>query len=199
MLRGVVKKIYTYGRNNAVNKAYVKCILASLSSEMVREKVSFSRNPDEDQRKESRKKLQRLFGNSFGDEWLGEMMPKRFDPDQLELRNTGYRQTPNAKIQTIDICPISDELLVEANNENAAAIKKSVDKILKLLEENKTIPSLEWILMFASSCQEGEKNSVKFKIELAKNVLSNSRQEGYILQVVINNEVWSIWEFIPKR
>lgn len=194
----LLKKIYTYGRNNAVNKAYVKCILASLSSEMVREKVSFSRNPDEDQRKESRKKLQRLFGNSFGDEWLGEMMPKRFDPDQLELRNTGYRQTPNAKIQTIDICPISDELLVEANNENAAAIKKSVDKILKLLEENKTIPSLEWILMFASSCQEGEKNSVKFKIELAKNVLSNSRQEGYILQVVINNEVWSIWEFIPK-
>lgn len=194
----LLNKIYTYGRNNAVNKAYVKCILASLTSEMVREKVSFSRNPDGDQRKESRKKLQRLFGNSFGDEWLGEMMPKRLDPDQLELRNTGYRQVSNEKIQTIDICSIPEELLVEANNENEAAIKESVKKLLNLLEESKTIPSLEWILMFASLRQEDRKFPVKFEVKMPDHTLSDRNQKGHILQVVIDNEIWSIWEFIPK-
>lgn len=194
----LLKEIYTYGRNNAVNKAYVKCILASLTSEMVREKVSFSRNPDEDQRKESRKKLQRLFGNSFGDEWLGEMMPKRFDPDQLELRNTGYRQVSIAKIQTIDICPIPEEVLVEANNKSKRAIKGTVNELLNLLRKSQLVPSLEWVFMFASLRQEDGKLPITFEVETTENTLSDSYQERYVLQMTIDNEIWSIWEFIPK-
>lgn len=192
----LLKEIYTYGRNNSVNKAYVKCILASLSSEMVREKVSFSRNPDLDQREESRKKLQMLFGNSFGDEWLGEMMPKRSDPDQVELRNTGYRQAANAKIQTIDICPIPERMLVEANNKSKTAIIKTVKMLLDILEKSQLVPSLELILMFAGLHQEEGKFPIKFK--MPDITVSDLNQKGYILQVVIDNEIWSIWEFIPK-
>lgn len=194
----LLKEIYTYGRNNSMNKAYVKCILASLSSEMVREKVSFDRNPDENQRNESKKNLQRLFGNSFGDEWLGEMMPKRIDPDQLELRNTGYRQAVNEKIRTINICPIPEKILEEAYNKNRTAIRKTVKKLLDLIGKSQLVSSLEWILMFASLCQEKGKIPITFKVVTTENTLSNSYQERYVLQAQIDNETWSIWEFIPK-
>ena len=80
-------------------KQYVKCVLASLTSEMVRERVCFTRNPDHTRREASKQILLRLAGKAFGSSWIGDMMPGRkqeesvlFTKEVSGTRNLGYQE-----------------------------------------------------------------------------------------------------------
>lgn len=71
-----MKEIYDIGRKNYNDKVLGHCILASFTSEMVREYYSYCRNEDAEAKKWAAKRLKKFRGFTFGGEWLCENMPK---------------------------------------------------------------------------------------------------------------------------
>lgn len=67
----LLEALYTLGRNDYEDKVLVHCILAFFTSEMTKEYYNLIYNENN----ESEKRLRSLLGNSFGNEWLGEMLP----------------------------------------------------------------------------------------------------------------------------
>lgn len=68
--------IYVLGRMQYSDKPLVHCLLASFTSEMVRENYSYWNNIDPEARKRAADRLKNFLGLSFGGKWLGNNMPK---------------------------------------------------------------------------------------------------------------------------
>ncbi len=72
----LLEKIYRWGRENLDDKPFISCVLASFTSEMVREYLHLRYNPDEERRKKYRKRLAGFLGGSFSNEWCGQALPE---------------------------------------------------------------------------------------------------------------------------
>lgn len=72
----VLERIYTWGRKYFVLKPLISCIMASFTSEMVREYLNYRYNPHTDSREMSKKRLYGFLGESFGNSWCGAAFPK---------------------------------------------------------------------------------------------------------------------------
>ena len=72
----LLEKIYRWGRENLDDKPFISCVLASFTSEMVREYLHLRYNPDGERRKKYRKRLAGFLGTSFSNEWCGQALPE---------------------------------------------------------------------------------------------------------------------------
>lgn len=70
----LIEALYRLGRQDYKDKVLVHCILASFTSEMVREYYSYQYNTEK-AKEESVKSLKNFLGTTFGGEWLEKAMP----------------------------------------------------------------------------------------------------------------------------
>lgn len=197
----LLQGIYQYGREKPDNKAYVKCILASLTSEMVREKVCYSKNPNPAKREEAKQILLTLGGTPFGNDWIGEMVPgKRLD--QYHLQNQGFQEMTMGAGMTRNLCEIPENVFDSVNRKKTERIKSMLTKMEKIVKDAQLIPSLEW--MFLHFDWSGKRNRhifpVRFEIVLSDTQVEKDLTEKYVLQMsFINVTVRAgLFEMIPK-
>lgn len=91
----LLEKIYKWGRSYFEDKPFISCVLASMTSEMVREYLNYRYN------KESahyRNRLVQFLGQSFGNSWCGEAFPK-IDEDGFGI--IGYNR--EAQVNLLDV------------------------------------------------------------------------------------------------
>lgn len=211
----LMERIYEYGRESRENKAYVKCVLASLTSEMVRERVCFTRNPDHTRREASKQILLRLAGKAFGSSWIGDMMPGRkqeesvlFTKEVSGTRNLGYQELIAGNEMTKNLCLIPTEVFGKRKEKTFTEIDEIIGELTKIMEENKLIPSLEWMFFFLNTPEIGasrEAFPIRFEIVELKNTTMAADAiidgtDGYVLQLKFENinVSGSILEMIPK-
>lgn len=72
----LLERLYCLGRENYEDKVLVHCILASFTSEMVREYYRYQNIADEKVRDEAEKRLNCFRGKTFGGEWFDRVLPK---------------------------------------------------------------------------------------------------------------------------
>lgn len=182
----LLQRIYEYGRAKPQNKAYVKCLLASLTSEMVREKICFSKNPNTKRREEAKYILLELAGKSFGNVWLGEMMPiKR--RDRYEKRNLGFQTVTGGEGMSRVICQIPADIFGTNEKKTQQEIEQVVRTIEDILDEKNFVRSMEWLLSFLNlPIKEGF--PIKLHIGVVENVASKTEdEEKYVLQLEFKN------------
>lgn len=183
----LLENIYQYGRMNAEKKAYVKCLLASLTSEMVREKISFRKNPNEREKEVSRQRLYRFMGNTFGNLWLGDMMPKKNLGKKKE--NIGFRQNNFGKSMNQNLFPMPNK---------SKRIDYWLNEFKEEITEKKVIPSLEWLFCFVT-VPSGTAERKDLPIHL-KTGEPFGKERKIFLQIDFSGVEMcvGIWEFIPK-
>lgn len=72
----LMEVLYKLGRKDYKDKPLVHCILASFTSEMVREYYSYRHNKKKDAKERAARRLENFLGTTFGGEWLQKAMPK---------------------------------------------------------------------------------------------------------------------------
>lgn len=89
----LLEELYHLGRDRYGDKVLVHCLLASFTSEMVREYYSYRNNPDEGAEKRAETRLRGLLGHTFGGAWFKGSTPMiSMNPDSpsLMIRDFGF-------------------------------------------------------------------------------------------------------------
>lgn len=196
----LLQRIYEYGRVKLKNKSYVKCVLASLTSEMVREKICFSKSPNKKRREEAKYTLLELAGKSFGNVWLGEMMPVRWI-GSYEKRNLGFQTVTGGKGMLQSICQIPADIFdAKKEKKTRQEIEQVVQTMEKILAAKNFVQSMEWFFSFLNLLDE-KRFPMKLRIgETEKLASKTGFEEKYVLQLEFENIniKCGILEFIPK-
>ena len=90
----LLNKLYLLGREDYRDKPLVHCLLASFTSEMVREYYSWKKNGDKAARRRAQDRLENFLGNTFGGEWSKDIAPQIIFPggnssDQKDKKEAG--------------------------------------------------------------------------------------------------------------
>lgn len=184
----LLENIYHYGRISAENKAYVKCLLASLTSEMVREKISFRLNPDERGKEKSKQRLYCFMGNTFGNSWLGEMIPGKYSyPHNINL---GFQKRLLGKSKAKDL----------VNIPRNGTSNEIVLNLLRNMKSKNIIQSLEWLLCFLSIPGKfTDINEFPFQFIIADSQHTVKGKTSLHIEFNASSMICAgIWEFIPK-
>lgn len=101
----LLNKLYLLGREDYKDKPLVHCLLASFTSEMVREYYSWKKNGDRAAKKRAQERLENFLGNTFGGEWSEEILPQivfgdkdsneRQDNKEVGDRKVGKKEKEN--------------------------------------------------------------------------------------------------------
>lgn len=150
----LLQKIYEWGRDGEqdsfIDKPYISCVLASFTSEMVREYLHYlyaqSNKENKEEISKHQKRLMGILGKSFGNRWTGDAFPKIF----LEW-------TKNEKVKA-DTKRITDCFGYKNNTfpgdqgkisfefNDSEPVNK--DTIIAWIKDKKIIPILELVDMF---------------------------------------------------
>lgn len=126
------------------NNGFKDCILAFFTSEMTREYYSFRYNEFQ-KGKRSEDRLRRLLGASFGNEWLGRIMPYVWVEKEKGISiNTGYMKTVNINAYKI---PVS-------LYENGITKVPLIDEVLQSIKRDRIIEMLGCIILCCSNSDE---------------------------------------------
>lgn len=148
----LLEKIYTWGRSEYRDKPFVSCVMASFTSEMVREYVNFRYLPDEDRWERSYKRLKAFLGISFSNNWvMKEKFPKCVKKINKngKIKETGY--LANVPINTLLYFSV-ENLSVTVRGIN----KGKVVGIGEWMKKNRIVEILECIDMFLSMGPEAD-------------------------------------------
>lgn len=148
----LLEKIYTWGRDCFEDKPFISCVLASLTSEMVREYLNYRYNKQDKQDQRYRKRLVQFLGQSFGNSWCGEAFPKI---RQAEFGIIGYNR--EAQVNRLDIKVPFDTLeKLDANElQNKEGEEKWKDKLERWLKKEEILETLQ-VLDLLCVRREGE-------------------------------------------
>lgn len=184
----MLEKINKMGRNCYEDKPFVSCVMAAFTSEMVREYLHYCYNPDDKRRKKYKRRLVKFMGNSIGNVWTGEIVPKVIikvnGADVVE--NYGYI---NAQTSLLSI-KINIERLKEIREKELEG-ESLIKAIKEWMVEEEVITTLEYIDLFAVR-REGESyKGVTYKFILNRLVTDGKGEEvvdGDAPRVPLNKE-----------
>ncbi len=188
----LLKEIYDIGRANYNNKVLGHCILASFTSEMVREYFSYCHNIDQTAKERAENRLIKFLGQTFGNQWLGKWIPK------VEIKSDIGNSRSYLKFGYMQKVSIENIQIVKVIEGSIKGIENAKKLIVKL---NKIIPYLECISLLFSNIktEQGKTDVLKWKFELKKG--SNIYGEG--IQVKITTDLGSadfdMFGFIGKE
>lgn len=197
-----LQQIYKYGRIQPQNKAYVKCLLASLTSEMVREKICFSRNPNQQKREEAKYALLGLVGKSFGNSWLGEMMPTAWGDSGF--KNLGFPERGVGINISEYYFQFPQEIFSLNEIKSWRAIQKIIQSVQNVLAEEKFVCFVEWVTAFLNLpgiLERQEFFPFELTIAQGKNIAKKDvGEKQHVLRLKFEHEnlYCGILEFIPK-
>lgn len=146
--------LYTLGRVSDYDKALIRCLMASFTSDMVREFICY-RFSDGIESKKSLENLKKFLGNSFGNHWVGQIVPESIK----DCVNIGYS---SAELRQIRVSfPIGA---------NTISGRKSqiLRRIRTCLKNERIIPTMECIAMFftAKNIDYGYREMFTFDVEI---------------------------------
>lgn len=181
----LIRKIYIWGRLNYEDKPFISCVMASFTSEMVREYLNYRYNPDAEGRAVSEERLCRFMGRSFGNEWLGNCLyadmqpesksgwhyrsiniPENMEADMTAIQDTGrigFRS--NVDIEhvgisfNLNILSEAGKIPIEANNDAEYKRRKKQTRqkyIREWLTSENVIKILECIDLLLTRFDESE-------------------------------------------
>jgi len=189
----LLEVLYVLGRKRYNDKPLVHCLLASFTSEMVREYYSYRNNPSDAARKRAEDRLKNFLGVSFGGAWFGRSIPKvvrrRWD-DSVNQSDTSVFQIGYIKGGQIS------NVLIHGffDDEEKDEIERCV------LELTAIAPYLECLtLLFSNFKDEAHRNvSPQWYFELEQ----ESREEndvGFIIKSNAASADFDIFGFIGKE
>ncbi len=197
----LLEVIYNLGRDDYSDKVLVHCILASFTSEMVREyycykngKIPPNVENDENNRTqendvgEAAKRLKSLLGSTFGGEWFGKEVPAlRSLMDSGTETTIGY--IPNGKMSEVKI-------------EMMAIISASEDKMgcMKRLLE-KAVSDIGLLMLFLSNFRDSGGKEINPEWKCFLNLGETESGYGIVLEISSNVERadFDIFGFIGKE
>ena len=199
----LLEVIYRLGRENDAEKALIRCLLASLTIEMVRENVSYLKNPDVREKKLSEARLKGFLGKSFGGDWTKLLVPEiRAEARHFYFASAGkfWGFAPNAQFRRISfdfMIKRKDILYALSTIKETGRIENKLKTFFEWLENEKIIPTMELILMLFTP-KRREKGTLRLTMEIGKEPVTASDEE--FLQVTGNNVevIQDILGFVEK-
>ncbi len=198
----LVQTVYEYGRSDEKNKAMVKCILASFTSEFVREKLSYQKNSMAASKTRSHKRLMSLLGGCVGNEWLGEMVPPIDASDVISRSDancSGFIENVEFglffwKFEMENNLQETFGKVKDADFVSRSAVKKLLNPVLKNWNGLHLIPILECLNHFFKPL-EGE--FLQYKIEIMQDK-EHDNKETINISVRDEKGTFDILNFIQK-
>ena len=175
----LLELIYKWGREIPEDKPLVSCIIASFTSEMVREYINFKYVTDSVHKEESRQRLVGFLGNSFGNEWTGECLKvsgKINDKDFFDI-NLGFirdAEPKSVKIQFNNIKTSGQGI----NKNNIKKPESFKGYIKQWLEGQEIVPIIECLDMFVISKEEYKYSGLKVAFEVDFDTDSDADKEN---------------------
>lgn len=177
--------IYKLGREDYDDKVLVHCILASFTSEMVREYCSYKHNDREDARRRAENRLKCFLGNTFGGKWFGEYMPK--------IKTIGYSD------RSMNVAYIPNAKMSEFKFSSTIAETKDIGTCMKKMLSD-YVPYIERLTLLLSDFknERGEKIGPEWKFSLSYGIA-----EAHSVQMEVESgadtAVFDIFGFIGKE
>lgn len=148
----LLKEIYSLGRVNYYDKVMAHCLLASFTSQMVREYYSYRYSDGE--REKSFGRLKKLLGHTFGNEWLGENMPMGESILRIVIRKYKMGYIQNGDYKNFNI----------VHSYTDKNIRNKYDLLINTLM--KAVQCLECFSLLISNCKDSEKKAMRPKWEI---------------------------------
>lgn len=158
----LLNTIYTYGRQEKENKAYISCVIASFTSEMVREYMIYTYHPDKSKQELSKERLLAFLGNSFGSTWVGDIVPKAVMVLNRDILSADFGFFKKVVLVNLGI-NFSIELLEKLKESDCGNCVEIFDKWLK---RTQLVASLECIDMFCIRKEGKSYRGIDFDMEL---------------------------------
>lgn len=170
----LIERIYTWGRQNYENKAFISCVLASFTSEMVREYIGYCYFTKKDKKERCENRLNRFLGRGFSNEWIGEVVPYGFcnniEQGKFEVR--------------FDFSDIEKEIQTlygDKKERSTRDRKKRIEEALRIcFKREEFIKVLECIDMFCIDREENNKLS-GIKVVISRANEKKSTEHGKLL------------------
>lgn len=189
----LLEVIYVLGRKRYGDKPLVHCLIASFTSEMVREYYSYRNNINVEARKRAEDRLKNFLGVSFGGAWLGRSMPEVIRPRWSDAMNQS--DTSVFQIGYIKDGQISNvEMKGVFNSEEGDEIECFVSELTEL------VPYLECLTLLFSNFKDDAHRNIypQWQFELDQ----ESREEKNVRFIIRSNATsadFDVFGFIGKE
>lgn len=175
----LVGALYKLGRRDYEDKALVHCLLASFTSEMVREYYSYRHNPSKDSRERAARRLKNFLGTTFGGQWMAETL--------LDVSSDAALYKTSLPMCYRKQVPVYDyEILIA---ENDLSWEDTAECLKEILLRN--LPYVECIsLLFANARDEaGRLITPEWKFEVRK---KEESEEGAQTVLMVKGHVGEV-------
>lgn len=164
----LIEVLYRMGREDYADKALVHCILASFTSEMVREYYSYRHNKKEEAQERAAVRLENFLGTTFGGKWLSMVMP------QMTMGSDASNHVPGNPLQACYLEKVSAlqfKITQSEKIEEGAEVRKW---LIDFLAGN--LPYIECISLMMTSAWDaaGRRVAPAWKIQV------NQREESEV-------------------
>lgn len=194
----LIEALYNLGRDDYRDKELVHCIIALLTSEMTREYYHFSAAKDE---KVSKECLKSFLGVSFGNKWLGEMIPKTmFDPTKGIIEGWGY-----IKKAWINLWELKNKFRVNGQHTSLSEAE-IVNQLTSDLRKNRDFEVVGILMLFLSGYEILKAHvtlpEIRFEIATESDMDETPRRKKwleYSISFETTSATFDIFGFIGKE
>lgn len=182
----LLEKIYKWGRECFEDKPLISCVLASFTSEMVREYMSFRYHPEKPERERYKKRLVQFLGQSFSNNWSGNAFPMVIFPQNgvEKSYSVGYLTKSQSSSISINI-DLKELLELSKLNPNTKAGAKKGKSLLKNWMHNEAVlDTLECLDMFCVKRDDMAFRGIDFNFQISADAV---RSEGSKLDAVTHD------------
>ncbi len=185
----LLETIYHLGRDNYKDKTLVHCILASFTSEMVREYYSYMNNVSEERKAQAAERLKCLLGNTFGGKWFSDVIP--------EIKNLQDFGTENHVVYLKDNHMAS--LIFDTKKIIISPGENRDEVIVRVLSD--IVPHMERLMLLFFHYRDTNGKAVEpvwdFDLKIGDS------EEGYAIALGVNSKIamadYDIWGFIGRE
>lgn len=196
--------IYRWGRDNYNDKPLIHCILASFTSEMVREELNYMYNCVKSRREVSFIRLENFIGRSIGNKWTGEMLPVMIEnPLDAEENMMYFAFSEMMYLRALNKEVHLGQMKGRKSVKGKTALNKYIiefsDEFARLLEDKQIIPMLECIELLSDNCRMGDQG--KKHLSYRFNIIStreNRREFGIQIEIASETADFDIFAFVKK-
>lgn len=196
----LIEELYKLGRYDYRDKELVHCIIAFLTSEMTREYYNFQAIGTENENN-SKKRLKSFLGDSFGNEWLSEMVPMaEFDSKKGIIDKWGYIKKAQSNMLTL-----RSELNVNEQCGGASEVE-IIHKLIDDLKENRYFEMVGILMLFLSGygISDGHVRLPEMWFEITETAYAEEegggeKKWGYEITFATNSTTFDIFGFIGKE
>ncbi len=216
----LLEKIYVWGRKCFDDKPLIACVLASFTSEMVREYMGFRYQPDKTRWKTYKRRLVRFLGLHFSNDWIGEAFPTTIFPQNVPKEKGVPVVCLDVKKKAMGPILIQMETeglnkLLKADWRGQREREECKKALKKWMAEEAVLETIETLDMFCMKREENGYRGVDLCYQIIKSGVDARKESGKLdpeiqdaakagdiipaLQISIEEEMtWDIMSFVGK-